>query len=136
MMLRLLLSVCIFFLFKQKTAYELRISDWSSDVCSSDLLDVDGSRDHARDRHPLPALAAACDHDDHRFHSDRHSAWRDLGGQARHLDRLRRAYIQHCRYLHAVLLARYPDHSRPAHHDPSLVRRALDAADPVCRTLE
>src|SRR3546814_15320245 len=29
--------VCIFF-FKQKTAYEMRISDWSSDVCSSDLL--------------------------------------------------------------------------------------------------
>src|SRR3546814_4256511 len=27
-----------FFFFKQKTAYELRISDWSSDVCSSDLL--------------------------------------------------------------------------------------------------
>src|SRR3546814_9775777 len=27
---------CIFF-FKQKTAYEMRISDWSSDVCSSDL---------------------------------------------------------------------------------------------------
>src|SRR3546814_8310680 len=29
--------VCFFF-FKQKTAYELRVSDWSSDVCSSDLL--------------------------------------------------------------------------------------------------
>src|SRR3546814_20804868 len=29
----------IFFFFKQKTAYEMRISDWSSDVCSSDLLD-------------------------------------------------------------------------------------------------
>src|SRR3546814_9827141 len=28
--------VCVFF-FKQKTAYEMRISDWSSDVCSSDL---------------------------------------------------------------------------------------------------
>src|SRR3546814_4365070 len=27
-----------FFCFKQKTAYEMRISDWSSDVCSSDLL--------------------------------------------------------------------------------------------------
>src|SRR3546814_2328192 len=27
----------LFFLFKQNTAYELRISDWSSDVCSSDL---------------------------------------------------------------------------------------------------
>src|SRR3546814_18720954 len=30
----------IFFFFKQKTAYEMRISDWSSDVCSSDLLGV------------------------------------------------------------------------------------------------
>src|SRR3546814_9276586 len=28
---------CLFFFFKQKTAYEMRISDWSSDVCSSDL---------------------------------------------------------------------------------------------------
>src|SRR3546814_14264413 len=28
-----------FFFFKQKTAYEMRISDWSSDVCSSDLLE-------------------------------------------------------------------------------------------------
>src|SRR3546814_6196489 len=33
------LFVCVcFFFFKQKTAYEMRISDWSSDVCSSDLL--------------------------------------------------------------------------------------------------
>src|SRR3546814_2329250 len=30
----------IVFFFKQKTAYEMRISDWSSDVCSSDLFDV------------------------------------------------------------------------------------------------
>src|SRR3546814_5464826 len=29
-------ALCVF-LFKQKTAYEMRISDWSSDVCSSDL---------------------------------------------------------------------------------------------------
>src|SRR3546814_1858444 len=28
----------VFFFFKQKTAYEMRISDWSSDVCSSDLF--------------------------------------------------------------------------------------------------
>src|SRR3546814_19718624 len=36
-----------FFFFKQKTAYEMRISDWSSDVCSSDL-DIDlGTRDLA-----------------------------------------------------------------------------------------
>src|SRR3546814_7346888 len=38
------ISFCIvsytfyFFFFKQKTAYEMRISDWSSDVCSSDLI--------------------------------------------------------------------------------------------------
>src|SRR3546814_10808524 len=31
------LCVLLFFFFKQKTAYEMRISDWSSDVCSSDL---------------------------------------------------------------------------------------------------
>src|SRR3546814_2848801 len=30
-----------FFFFKQKTAYEMRISDWSSDVCSSDLRSLD-----------------------------------------------------------------------------------------------
>src|SRR3546814_16503486 len=30
-----------FFFFKQKTAYEMRISDWSSDVCSSDLIVID-----------------------------------------------------------------------------------------------
>src|SRR3546814_5923865 len=34
----LLCSLFFFFFFKQKTAYEMRISDWSSDVCSSDLL--------------------------------------------------------------------------------------------------
>src|SRR3546814_4786041 len=35
--------LCIlFFFFKQKAAYEMRISDWSSDVCSSDLLLIDG----------------------------------------------------------------------------------------------
>src|SRR3546814_4856986 len=32
----------VFFFFKQKTAYEMRISDWSSDVCSSDLLGPGG----------------------------------------------------------------------------------------------
>src|SRR3546814_1548208 len=38
-----------FFFFKQKTAYEMRISDWSSDVCSSDLLDG-GDRNLGADR--------------------------------------------------------------------------------------
>src|SRR3546814_10831926 len=36
-------SLYLFF-FKQKTAYEMRISDWSSDVCSSDLLETVAAR--------------------------------------------------------------------------------------------
>src|SRR3546814_14090466 len=36
----------LFFFFKQKTAYEVRISDWSSDVCSSDLEGLDSSLIH------------------------------------------------------------------------------------------
>src|SRR3546814_7559784 len=36
-MLLIVLLFFTFFFFKQKTAYEMRISDWSSDVCSSDL---------------------------------------------------------------------------------------------------
>src|SRR3546814_2937164 len=35
------LALLVFFFFKQKTAYEMRISDWSSDVCSSDLSETD-----------------------------------------------------------------------------------------------
>src|SRR3546814_9265854 len=35
----------LFFFFKQKTAYEMRISDWSSDVCSSDLARFDHPHD-------------------------------------------------------------------------------------------
>src|SRR3546814_2618687 len=42
--LYMLSVLCVyFFFFKQKTAYEMRISDWSSDVCSSDLQD-DGKK--------------------------------------------------------------------------------------------
>src|SRR3546814_1527963 len=36
----LIFELCYCFFFKQKTAYEMRISDWSSDVCSSDLQAV------------------------------------------------------------------------------------------------
>src|SRR3546814_19820256 len=38
MMVSVYVALCVdFFFFKQKTAYDMRISDWSSDVCSSDL---------------------------------------------------------------------------------------------------
>src|SRR3546814_4133273 len=45
-----------FFFFKQKTAYEMRISDWSSDVCSSDLPARSSSR---RTRMPLRRSSAS-----------------------------------------------------------------------------
>src|SRR3546814_1943127 len=38
----------VFFFFKQKTAYEMRISDWSSDVCSSDLFQAVEVKDPLR----------------------------------------------------------------------------------------
>src|SRR3546814_8309960 len=44
----------VFFFFKQKTAYEMRISDWSSDVCSSDL------QDHSIRPSSAPALSSGC----------------------------------------------------------------------------
>src|SRR3546814_7759515 len=53
----------VFFFFKQNTAYEMRISDWSSDVCSSDLLWL-GAQPGLRDagappRHRPPGRHAA-----------------------------------------------------------------------------
>src|SRR3546814_8022742 len=56
---------CIFFFFfKQKTAYEMRISDWSSDVCSSDLADdaeqfpADPAAQHRARRPAFPCAGA------------------------------------------------------------------------------
>src|SRR3546814_3913797 len=59
----------VFFLCKQKTAYEMRISDWSSDVCSSDLADalevevvadhLDRRRHHVGELHLADAQSAA-----------------------------------------------------------------------------
>src|SRR3546814_6676772 len=64
---------CVVFFFKQKTAYEMRISDWSSDVCSSYLLSLEGilvaptsgapvakSRMRGREGHLGGRLVAGC----------------------------------------------------------------------------
>src|SRR3546814_9205645 len=64
-----LLMIMFFFFFKQKTAYEMRISDWSSDVCSSDLQGVGGQEQQQDDIEPrwhilvvygAPQLAIEC----------------------------------------------------------------------------
>src|SRR3546814_3809156 len=47
-----------FFFFKQKTAYEMRISDWSSDVCSSDLRQEAEQQSTAAAAEPATAAAA------------------------------------------------------------------------------
>src|SRR3546814_3426334 len=55
--------LCWFFFFKQKTAYEMRISDWSSDVCSSDLFHLnfevgrDSTLEELRNRHDALLIA-------------------------------------------------------------------------------
>src|SRR3546814_14892584 len=56
--------MCYVFFFKQKTAYEMRISDWSSDVCSSDLGMMNSPRPMriampATGSHGVPAIDAA-----------------------------------------------------------------------------
>src|SRR3546814_7175784 len=54
----IILSLFVLFFFKQKTAYEMRISDWSSDVCSSDLWAADATAAiaDAHDSGRLPIL--------------------------------------------------------------------------------
>src|SRR3546814_6978477 len=52
---------CDFFFFKQKTAYEMRISDWSSDVCSSDLFLPGGDELSIRFHHVAVRVEGAMD---------------------------------------------------------------------------
>src|SRR3546814_4356488 len=59
----LILFLTVFFFFKQKTAYEMRISDWSSDVCSSDLIPMSYNANNTK------------------FLSEVNLAFRDLGSQ-------------------------------------------------------
>src|SRR3546814_8170775 len=68
-----ILSVILFF-FKQKTAYEMRISDWSSDVCSSDLSHASGCR---------PPDRSACCHDRRAGHPALPKHCRGSGGLSR-----------------------------------------------------
>src|SRR3546814_3138912 len=82
-----LFSLVVFFFFKQKTAYELRISDWSSDVCSSDL------RGPLRTRNAAGRQAARRRARDPRTG---HDAFRDrrCGGQCRLDDLDRRKHFR------------------------------------------
>src|SRR3546814_3096121 len=67
-----------FFFCKQKTAYEMRISDWSSDVCSSDL------RQRAIASHRRPAIVqhlhVGATGVDHRLDREEHAGFQDHAG--------------------------------------------------------
>src|SRR3546814_9357547 len=118
------MNISVRFLYKQKTAYELRISDWSSDVCSSDLKPAverqraigeapfAGDLVHIeRHRADLPARAAKVA----RHALRRRLSAQAIGGEARH----------------AIALA-HPDigaRERPAHRRQVDVRRAAGQAE-------
>src|SRR3546814_9132109 len=78
-----------FFFCKQKTAYEMRISDWSSDVCSSDLFarrDHRGAEEHVvADLRALPRTrVAGVDHRLAHFSKDRLAPREAFAGAADH----------------------------------------------------
>src|SRR3546814_5300705 len=84
-----------FFFFKQKTAYEMRISDWSSDVCSSDLTGPGRARslvaiqEPSRDRQRQPATTPPSRDPPRRGH--RHADLRRARGERRTVGRGRPA---------------------------------------------
>src|SRR3546814_11545080 len=89
-----MMFLCFFFFFKQKTAYEMRISDWSSDVCSSDLNGRRAQRQWRRQVHqwrdqgrqPRAIDAQRLHRARHRLADGRHSGY-GLFRNGRHLDR-------------------------------------------------
>src|SRR3546814_17808821 len=70
-----------FFFFKQKTAYEMRISDWSSDVCSSDLVECPDAALHPQATALRPAGRARRQHC--LFPADPHHAGRPARSEER-----------------------------------------------------
>src|SRR3546814_2915935 len=77
-------TVVFFLFFKQKTAYEMRISDWSSDVCSSDLVHArpDGVVEEHR-MHRLPHELVAAERERHVRDAARNVAVREFAANPR-----------------------------------------------------
>src|SRR3546814_2999045 len=62
------MTCAYFFFFMQKTAYEMRMSDWSSDVCSSDLDDLRARGNDVPWQHTLDRAVSAHRHERWGFH--------------------------------------------------------------------
>src|SRR3546814_14666161 len=70
----------LFFFFNQKTAYEMRISDWSSDVCSSDLFSANLNFDfRVGDTTKLYARGIYSQFDDHEYRRETSFKLEDAG---------------------------------------------------------
>src|SRR3546814_10413879 len=69
----------VFFFFKQKTAYEMRISDWSSDVCSSDLTDQSVAGRHVGLGYEVVTLQNLCPNPPRDFVTTKRSEERRVG---------------------------------------------------------
>src|SRR3546814_20191552 len=82
--------VCFFF-FKQKTAYDMRISDWSSDVCSSDLARSDEQQrgEHGHDAQML--IAGRIEPEERRRRDEPHPALRRQREREQHEDQEQKA---------------------------------------------
>src|SRR3546814_16126760 len=103
---------CIFFFFKQKTAYEMRISDWSSDVCSSDLIGG-RRRSGAVDPGPRPVARRGGGH--RRFAVRRAGAWRGAATGRWRVD-LTGSFLLQRSSPHSRAPARSTDRPRDATH--------------------
>src|SRR3546814_15399951 len=109
--------ICCFFFFKQKTAYEMRISDWSSDVCSSDLLALGLAREIS-ERHgvavdvSIHAPGREGDQRNHHAHlltTTRRLGPEGLGEKTRELDQKQSGEVERWRERWAEMQNRAPE---------------------------
>src|SRR3546814_4365303 len=100
-----------FFFFKQKTAYEMRISDWSSDVCSSDLQQAAHQDQRHDDRGSLVIDVVRLGGQQLRGEGDQHRIAVGSGGA----DGLQRVHIRRAAQEGGKALDREPP-TRPEHH--------------------
>src|SRR3546814_1292328 len=132
--------VCVvdFFFFKQKTAYEMRISDWSSDVCSSDLGGADSAEAERREGFEILHVHDGKGEDDEKRQR------RDLDDDEKRIDRRRFARAddkehgnepgdEHRRQVdHAAVI--WPEHqSRRYVYGEGIFDEAHDIARPADR---
>src|SRR3546814_7304696 len=113
------MTYVLFFFCKQKTAYEMRISDWSSDVCSSDLQTVRGTDRSVQDGGPASRLAAASGS------PAMHAAWPPRQARSPCLDPVGRSWLPDL--LRAGPAAQGRDHVAQLH--PGMEQARLDRPD-------